>query len=352
MASIAGSQYVATDGATAVNVVITSDGSNLPAAVAGDFNLEVWTGGGAPSSPASGYQGLMVDYSGMYANLLSGAFQLADTGSSGSSFIEANFAGETIVGAPGDIIETQGANDSVTGNGNVILGYGNNTTFNLATGNNSLFTLGGNGDTVIGGSGNSFVFFEGTGNKFSNAGSGNDTIIANTTSSNDSLTAGSGSDLFIGLGSGDTINAGSGSDTVIAEGSNESVTGGSGALTAYILGSGDTLSGISASTTAYVMGSSDVVNASGAASVALYAATNATFVDTSPAYQDTIVGFSNASGDTINLTHNTATTLDTYANTVVASANSGADTLITLHDNSTILLKGITSSSVTSGFFS
>ena len=69
------------------------------------------------------------------------------------------------------------------------------------------------------------------------------------------------------------------------------------------------------------------------------------------AYNDTIVGFGSGT-NTINLSTNTGTTGDTFANTVITSANSGADTLITLHDSSTILLKGITSSSVGSGFFS
>lgn len=93
MASIAGSQFVA--GASAImypggiNVAITSDGSNLPTPIATDFNLGVWTGGNPPSGPPSGYQGLLVDYGGQYANLISGAFSLADTGT-GGHFIQAS----------------------------------------------------------------------------------------------------------------------------------------------------------------------------------------------------------------------------------------------------------------------
>jgi Ca2+-binding RTX toxin-like protein len=348
MASIAGSQFDAT-ASTPVNVVITSDGSGLPPPTPGDFNLEVWTGGSPPSSPASGYQGLLVDYGGQYANLIAGAFSLADTGT-GGHFIQADAAGETVVGASGDVIETQGANDSVTGNGNVILSYGANTSATLSTGNNTFLDLSGNGDSVTGGSGNNFVFFSGTGNTYT-GGSGNDTIMANVGSTGDSITAGSGSDLIYSFDQNNTIVGGSGSDTVDVFANNNTVTGGSGPDTVLVVGTGNVVTGGPANDTITVIGNSNTVSGgAGSDSIAIYGSSDV-FLDTHATYNDTIVGFGSGT-NTINLTTNTGTTGDTAAYAVANQTpqNGGQDTLVTLNDGSTILLKGVTS--VSSGFFS
>jgi Ca2+-binding RTX toxin-like protein len=339
MASIAGSQFdvTATSPSSTVNIVITSDGT-LPPPVPGDFNLEVWTGGGAPTVPGAGYQGLLVDYGGQYANLISGAFSLADTGS-GGHFIEASDNGQTVVGAPGDIVETLGT-DTVIGLGSVILGYGGGSTFNLTTGNNTLFALSGNNDTVTGGTGNNFVFFQGSGNTYGPTGAtgaiGNDTIIANAGSTGDTINAGSGNDLIYSFGQSNKIVGGSGNDTIGIFADSNTLVGGSGPETVFLDGNSNTVVFGSGSESIYAFGSND------------------TFVDnsTTPPYNDTIVGFDNSAGDKIDLTTNTGTTGDTYVNTVITSANGGFDTQITLQDGSTILLKNVNMASVGPGFFS
>lgn len=382
MASIAGSQFDATAG-TPVNVVITSDGSSLPPPVPGDFNLEVWTGGNPPTSPASGYQGLLYDLDGLYANMISGAFALTDTGS-GSHYIVASDNSQTVVGASGDIIETLGTGDSVTGNSSVIIGEGSNSTFNLATGNNFFFGFGGNNDTVTGGPGNNYAFFAGTGNTYT-GGSGNDTVMASVGSTGDSITAGSGNDLIYSLDQHNTIQGGSGSDTVEIFANNDSLAGGSGSLNAEVVGTGNTVTGGSGPDSILLVGNTNTVaGGSGADTITLYGNTNsvtigsgpdaisilgandtvtagagnssldyivttsnATFVDSAATYNDTIVGFDNSAGDTIHLT---GSDTSAYALAHQSSQNGGQDTLLTLNDGSTILLKGVTTAS--GGFFS
>jgi Ca2+-binding RTX toxin-like protein len=375
MASINGSQFVATAGAATLNVGYDSNGI-VPPAVPGDFNLEVYTGSGA-------YQGLLIDDGGQYVNLLAGAFALTDTGS-GGHFLQASADSQTISGAPGDVILTQEAGDSVTGDGNVVLGYGDWSTFNLATGNNYYIGLSGNADTILGGSGDNFVYTQGTNADFTGS-SGNDTVIAGSTGTGDSVAAGSGNDLVVSLGDKDTVNAGSGSDTVDVVANDDSLKGGTGSLSAVVDGTGNTVTGGqgpdsvifvgdgntfqggagpdtvsmygnsdavqigSGAEMVTVMGSADSVTAgSGPSSADMFGSTNATFADNSGAvYADTLVGFNDASGDTIQLeSPNTAA----YALAHQQSVNGGADTLVTLNDGSTILLKGV--SSVSGGFFS
>ncbi len=400
MASIAGSQFVATAG-TPVNVVITNDGSTLPPPVPGAFNLEVWTGGSPPSSPATGYQGLLVDYNGQYADMIAGAFALTDTGT-GGNYIQSDANNQTVVGASGDIIVTHGTGDNISATGNVVLSYGDSTTVNLGSGFSSFFDLSGNHDTITNGSGTNFVFLEGTDASVT-GGSGSDTIIASSTSTGDTITAGSGPALIYSLAQNNTIVGGSGSDTIIASANDDSVTGGSGSLTSQIIGSNDTLVGGSGPMSAIVVGNdntvdlgggSDTVTAfgnantiaggSGSGTISVYGnttdvlvgsgpdaitidgandsvtagsgaatvdfivgTTNGAFVDSAAVYNDTIVGFDNSSGDTLKLTGSDTAS---YAVAHQTPQNGGADTLVTLNDGSTILLKGVTN--VSNGFFS
>ncbi|HEX3882036.1 MAG TPA: calcium-binding protein [Stellaceae bacterium] len=398
MASIAGSQFVAT-AATAVNVGITSDGTSLPPPVGGEFNLEVWTGGGTPTL-APGYQGLLVDYNGQYADLVTGAFALTDS-SSGGHYIQVDGVNETVTGAPGDVIVTNADSVTAIGDGNVILGYGDHSTFNLATGNNTLFAPTGDNDTITTGTGNNFVFVEGANEKI-NLGSGNDTVFAYTSSTGDTITASSGNDLIYSLASNVTINGGSGNDTIAMVASNDSFLGGAGGVyTAQVIGNNDTFNGGASHGTVLVSGNSDSITAgsggadtitvfgntntvSGGASpgaqIAVYGNTNNvlegtannavtvngsgntvtagsatgtnqdtvnftgstdSFVDGGKLFNDTVIGFDHASGDTIHLT-----SPDTVSTAVVT----GSDTLLTLSDSSTILLKGVTNYS--GGFLS
>lgn len=407
MASIAGSQFNATAPGQPVNVVIANGSGPLPPTVPGAFNLEVWTGSLPPPPIAPGYQGMMDLLGSQYANLISGAFSLEDTGT-GGNYIQVGGDNETVSGAPGDIIVTQGTGDVVDDPGDVILAYGGGGTFNLTTGNNTLFVLSGNNDTITTGTGNNFVFVEGTNEKIS-LGSGGDTVIAYSSSTNDTITASSGNDLIYSFASNVTVNGGTGNDTVVMFASNDSFFGGAGpdggVYTAQVIGNNDTFNGGASHGNILVSGNSDSVTAgsggadtitvfgnantiSGGASpnaqIAVYGnnnsvvegtnnnavtvdgsgdsvtagfasgtnqdtvsfivgSSNGVFVDGGSKFNDTVIGFDHASGDTIHLTHG-----DTV--TTTALVNSNADTLITLSDNSTILLKGVTNYS--SGFLS
>jgi Ca2+-binding RTX toxin-like protein len=95
--------------------------------------------------------------------------------------------------------------------------------------------------------------------------------------------------------------------------------------------------------TVYTSGNNDTVGAGSGNTSITWSGTNHTFTDGPSVYNDTIVGFDNAVGDTIKIsgTGHTVTTTATV---------NGTDTLVTLSDSSTILLKGVTSAPP--GFFS
>src|SRR5580658_10807122 len=99
MASIPGSQFLATANGQPVSVAETSNGT-LPTPVPGAFNLEVWTGTGTPpSSPAPGYQGLAIlSPNGQEITLVSGTFAVSDVGS-GQDTLIAQGDDETITGS-------------------------------------------------------------------------------------------------------------------------------------------------------------------------------------------------------------------------------------------------------------
>src|SRR6185312_1251011 len=114
MASIAGSQFDATAGATPVNVVETTDGT-LPPPTPGVFNLEIWTGppGTAPSTPAPGYQGLAVlSDGGLQLDLITGAFAVTDNGTGNDTLI-AHGDNETISGGAANVTLILDGNNEV-----------------------------------------------------------------------------------------------------------------------------------------------------------------------------------------------------------------------------------------------
>jgi Ca2+-binding RTX toxin-like protein len=294
MATIAGSQFVATAPGQPVNIVETTTGLGLPPTVPGAFNLEVFVGGIA-STPAPGYQGLAVlSPSGLELDLISGAFAVTDNGT-GNDTLNAFGANETIIG----------------GSAGVTL---------------DLF---GHGETAQGGSGPDTINVFGSSDSVT-GGTGSDTI--NVFSAHDTITAGSGNDAINVFGAHDTINSGTGNDTVNFIGSSSQITQGTGSDTINVLGSADTVT----------------AGASAGANQGLvtFGGANMTIADGGSKFTDTVVGFDQAAGDRIHLTS------DTVADAVAHSTqvNAGADTLITLSDGSTILLKGVTH--IDSSFFS
>ena len=156
MASIPGSQFVATAPGQTVNVIETSDGS-VPPPIAGQFNLEVWTGAGSPPGLAPGYQGLAIlSAGGQQIELVTGVFAVQDVGSGNDTLI-ASGDNETIIGGSGnETMIANGAFDVIVGGGqDTINVYGHDDTVN-AVGNNSISVIGDN-NTVNAGSGNDTI---------------------------------------------------------------------------------------------------------------------------------------------------------------------------------------------------
>jgi Ca2+-binding RTX toxin-like protein len=307
MATIPGSQFVATAPGQPVSVVETTTGTGLPSTVPGAFNLEVFVGS-IPSVPglAPGYQGLAIlGPSGLELDLVAGAFAVTDNGG-GNDTLSAFGANETVIGG------TAGATLNLFGTGETARGGSGPDTINVF----------GNSDSVTGGTGNDTIFVGGTGDTVT-AGSGNNLI--DVSGAGDLITGGGGSDTINAFANFDTVNAGAGTESITGAGASDLIRLGAGSDTVNVTGASDTVtSGISAGS------NQGVINLFG---------TGTTLTDRANNYADTVVGFDQAGGDRIHLTGT-----DTVAFAVANSTqvNSGADTLITLNDGSTILLKGVT----------
>ena len=105
MASVPGSHYSIFAGNQVVNFGFTADPNNVPAPVAGDFNLEVITNASGTGSFAtfSGYQGLAVlSNSGSVFTAEHGDYGVQDTGGNDSIF--AGDGNVSILGALGDTL--------------------------------------------------------------------------------------------------------------------------------------------------------------------------------------------------------------------------------------------------------
>lgn len=277
-----------------VNVVLTPDGTNLPAPQQGKFNIEVFTsvaGGLAPGYDGSAFVGGAVqltnnEIQGFALNsteqLLSGSYTVTDltgkqsiqivgSGAGGSSITVHGSAGDTITGgsnvANSQLIDASGADPgvvkgpmTVTGgsgqttvwaaSGDVITGgagaisvtgnSGNNMKITGGAGSLSAFNLG-KGNTVTGSS-SGFTFiddsYSGGGNNTIGGGSGTGSAINPQTGNVAASQA-----TFIKGGSGDVINAGASTTLVDANSKGSmSVNGGSGAITVWG-GPGDVVTG-------------------------------------------------------------------------------------------------------------
>jgi hypothetical protein len=221
MAVPTGGQFIFAANGSAVALGLTTDGSvpPVPAPVAGDFNIEVFTSvtGGALPALASGFQAGVIDNQGAIGanGLLTGTqLQL--------------FTGDySVVDSP------TGANSPATvilGSGNQILGSANQTVYGAA------------GDTLIGGMGNQFLDGLSGAESIIGGGTGYATIIGGV---GDSITGGSGvsvlfpipSDYIDGSAGGMTIAFGIlGPETIIGSSANngrnpigpDTITGGGG----------------------------------------------------------------------------------------------------------------------------
>src|SRR5271165_2432277 len=141
MASIPGGQYTFFAAGQAVNVVTTSDGTNLPPPILGDFNLALITSSGDPPGLPPGYQGV--------------ALESADGRT--IDLVRGNYGVRIVDGGPHTIIAGTG-NDSIQG------GSGPDTIF------------GGSGHDVITGGSGPNVIYGGTGGDTITAGGGPTTI--------------------------------------------------------------------------------------------------------------------------------------------------------------------------------
>ncbi|HEX3881185.1 MAG TPA: Ig-like domain-containing protein [Stellaceae bacterium] len=190
--------------------------------------------------------------------------------------------------ASGDLFNGLGGNDflGATGNGNnVDAGDGQDIVFGI-----------GDNDTLFGGNGDDDLYLQGA-DGLADGGAGNDTIW--------------------GFGNSDTISGGLGDDTIGFSGGSSLIDGGTGNNTIFLSGSSDTVTGGGGNNTIYLGGA------------------DTDLTDGPAVFNDTVVGFSQATGDRIHLTS------DTTANALLHSShiNGGLDTQINLSNGSAIVLK-------------
>lgn len=212
-----------------------------------------------------------------------------------------------------------------TAGNDVIIGNSNGSLIDGLGGNDNLGVIGDN-DTIDSGDGNAILY-----------------AIGN----NDQLIAGTGNDYLVATGNADLLAGGNGNDTLIATGSNDTIEGGTGNSSNLIMlnGTGGTVHTGFGSDTVFALFGDDTITGNGENTIYLGGGHN-TLLDASGRHNDTVTGFSQASGDRIHLTTDTVTDALAHATQI----NSGLDTLITLSDGSTITLKFV--SHIDSGFFS
>jgi hypothetical protein len=154
MATIPGSQFIASAPGMPVNVQETTTGTGLPTPTAGDFNLEVYVGSLANvPALAPGYQGLAVLTSGgLELDLISGAYAVTDNGT-GLDSISAYGDNQTVSGGAANVtLNVYGYGDVATGGGQDTIGaFGDFET--VTGGGNDLITDNGNFDQINDGGG-------------------------------------------------------------------------------------------------------------------------------------------------------------------------------------------------------
>lgn len=323
MGTIPGCQYDVSVMCSTVNIVRVPPFSNLSEAKPGHFNLEEYVGSlaNAPAL-APDFQGLAVlSPNGLELDLVSGAYAVTDRGS-GSDTVSAYGNDETITGShSGTTLNLYGSHDVANGSGQDTVGiYGNFDT--LYGGGNDADTITGQDDVIHAGNGNDTITVNNSADTVI-GGSGNDTI--SVAASDDSITAGSGGTVITVNGDANTVAGGSGHDTISVTGSDETVFTGAGSDSVSLFGADDTVTS----------GSQSGTNAA----TIDFGGNGETLVDGPHVYADTVVGFSEAAGDTIKLNSSDTASYALAHSTLV---NGGQDTLITLNDSSTILLKGVT----------
>jgi Ca2+-binding RTX toxin-like protein len=393
MASIPGSNYDVFARVQAVNFGVTSDANNVPAPVAGDFNLEVITNASGTGSftTASAYQGLAVlSTDGHTLTLLHGTYGVVDAGGSnnifagdgdvsiggahgdtitggtgGSQFLDAHRGNQSVVGgSAGNETIFSGAGDTITGGaGNVTIGgvsgdtitggtgnyfidadLGNQSIIGGSAGNGTIW--GGAGDTIQGAAGNVTIgggagdtITGGTGNAFIDGHLGNQSITGGSAGNatiwggaGDTIRGGAGN-VTIGGGAGDTIIGGSGTEFIDAHLGNQSIVGGSGNTTIWGA-AGDTIQGSSGSGSALIG----------------FAGGNQTLWDngSTSTGSDSVFGFSQSSGDRISINGVTDNAASVVAS---ATADGSGNAVVHLSDGSSITLLGVSLGSLNASFF-
>jgi Ca2+-binding RTX toxin-like protein len=296
-------QYIFSDGgflAQPINGVTTSDGSNLPPPVGGDFNIELVTNPARTSySLPAGYQvgATFPGGTGKQIDLVAGDVMLNDAGQgdvvvlgTGNDTVGAGTA-DTIYGGSGtQVIAGLPSSPGVVifgGTGQEeLIGYRSSITGGSA-GSDTILSSG--LDTITGGSGGTDLIESGVGDTVYGGGA-NDTILAGyfwnpyvASSSGEYITGGTGSEFINGVlgnptiaggsagneiiwgGSGDLINGGSGANVTIGGAPGDTITGGSGPVFIDASRGNQSIAGGSAGNETIWAGAGDTINGGGAA---------------------------------------------------------------------------------------
>ena len=322
MASPVGAQYVFFEpNGTGVSVSLTPNGSNLPAPVPGNVNIEVFTA--TPGGLAAGYQGSAFAAGAGVNNttvfgptslqLLAGNYAVSDI--TGDNNITLGSGNQSVVGAVGDTITgSSGAAFIDASAGSIAVRIGS------AGGSDNIFS--GNFDTIMGGS-DAATILGAAGDTIDLAGSSG-TAFINAMAGHESVTLGSGAATVIGA-IGDTITAGSGAAGIVATMGNAQITiGSSGGSDTILSGGGDTILGGAAAAT-IIGAAGDTINltgGTGSANINALAGQESVTLGSGPA---TVFG---AGGDTISLgASSSGFVIANLGGMSIQIGSSGADTI-------------------------
>lgn len=223
-----------------------------------------------------------------------------------------------------DIIWGIGNHDTVSGSGGSSDGIqtfsGDGLLVQGVSGGSDLIGVVGDNNQLSGDVGDDTIWASGNSGSIDGLGGNN---LIGFFGNNELVAAGAGDDTIWGIGDNDTISADGGNNTVFVAGDDNLINLGSGSTTLYAANGAGGLGG-------------DTV-AGGGLGLVFLGGTNATFADSGPGFDDTVVGFDAAKGDTIQTPDN-----PTVVAATATPANGGLDTVISFSDGSTLTLKFVT----------
>lgn len=286
-------------------------------------------------------------------------------GTSGDDFIQGDAADNTLNGAAGndelhgadgfDVLYGGGGNDRLFGEADddSLFGDGGDDMLNGGAGSDALhggdgndgFFGGGGNDLIYGEAGNDTIYGDG-GNDMLNGGGGADELHGGA--GNDGFFAGGGNDKLFGEAGDDVLFADGGNDMLNGGAGHDELHGGSGNDGFFAGGGNDRLFGDAGDDTLYADGGNDTLSGGIGNDTLKGGAGSDTFIFDLDGGTDTVLDFSAAQGDVLQINAGSAMTVDE----ILGSAHQeGTTTILVLDPDTRIHLVDVTLDQLSAGDF-